>query len=126
MFTEEDSSVNWINRSVKDIKIKLPTNVDELAKMDNGYKFECFHNLDTDVNNAETKVLHHSAHLFSERPEVKNKLHLLIHNFAVLKDTSHLKIMLRSILIIVQQLKKRKIWNIWICREFLSVFLFKR
>ena len=37
---EEDYSiVNWISTSAKDIKIKLPTNFDELEKMDNGHEF---------------------------------------------------------------------------------------
>ena len=87
MFTEVDSIVNWINRSAKDIKIKMLVDSAQWEEMNYRHNFECFPNLDTDAITAETKVLHHSAHLFYKRPEVKNKVHVLIHNYVVLNDT---------------------------------------
>ena len=65
LFTKAVSG--WINRSIRDIKLKLPTTFDELEKIDRGHTLECFHNLDIDIINAETKALHHSAHLFYEK-----------------------------------------------------------
>ena len=56
MFTEKDSVVNWINRSAKDIKIKIPADFAKLEEMNYGHTFECFHNFDIDANNAETKA----------------------------------------------------------------------
>ena len=59
--------------------------------MDNGHKFVCFHNLDIDVINAETKALHHSVHLFFESAEVKAKLYSLLQKIAMVIDQTHLK-----------------------------------
>ena len=81
MFTEADSIVDWIKSYAKGIKMKIPADFSKLEEMNYGHNFECVHNLEIDVINAETKVLHNSAHLFYEKPEVKNKLHALIHNF---------------------------------------------
>ena len=53
---------------------------------------ECFHNLAVDVINEETKALHHSAHLFYEKKEVKETLHLLLNKCTTGKDFSRLKI----------------------------------
>ena len=87
MLTEEDTRVNGINRSAKDINIKMPADFAQLEEMNYGHNFECFHHLDIDGINAEAKGIHHSAHLFYKRPEVKNKVHVLIHNYVVLNDT---------------------------------------
>ena len=62
IFTEEEDAISgWVNRSAKDIKCKIPTNFDELEK------FDGVHTLDVDIINADTKTLHHSAHLFFEK-----------------------------------------------------------
>ena len=68
--------------------MKLPTTFDELEKFDRGHTLECFHN---DIINAETIALHHSAHLFYEKAEVKEKLHSLLNKFATVKDFALLK-----------------------------------
>ena len=71
MFTEEASVSGWINRTEKDIKVKMPKTFEELELWNNGHTDKCFHNLDIEVINAETKALHHSAHLFFyEKPDV--------------------------------------------------------
>ena len=64
---------------------------EELEMWNNGHTYECFHNLDIEVINAETKSLHHSAHLFYEKPDVKSKMLFVTHNFAFTKDFSRLK-----------------------------------
>ena len=92
IFTEEDSISGWVNRQEKDLKIKMPDTFDKLESFNNGHNFECFHHLDVDVINEEIKALHHGAFLFFERKEVKDKLHKLLLDFALLKETSHLKI----------------------------------
>ena len=65
MFTEEDSVVNWIffflNRSVKDIKINIPMDFPKLKEMNYGHIFECFHNLDIDVQKLKCCI---TAHIF--------------------------------------------------------------
>ena len=71
IFTEEDSISGWVNRQEKDLKIKMPDTFDKLESFNNGHNFECFHNLDVDVINEETKALHHSAFLFFERKKSK-------------------------------------------------------
>ena len=76
--------------SAKDLKLKLPTNVDELEKSGNGHMLECFHSLDPDVINTEIKRLHVSAHLLFERAEVIENWHFLLQKFAIVKVASHL------------------------------------
>ena len=63
----------------------MPDTFDKLESFNEGHKFECFHNLDIDVINAETKALHHSAFLFFKRNEVKDKLYQLLTKFAMVK-----------------------------------------
>ena len=70
----------------------MPETFDKLESFNDGHNFACFHNLDVDVINEEHKVLHHSAFLFYKRKEVKEKLHQLLTNFALLKAASHLKV----------------------------------
>ena len=92
LFTEEDSISGWVNRQEKDLKIKMPDTFDKLESFNEGHNFECFHNLDVDVINAETKALHHSAFLFFEKKEVKEKLYSLLTKFALVKDFSNLRV----------------------------------
>ena len=92
LFTEVESVTGWINRSEKDIKFKKPKTYAELETYDNGHTYECFHNLDIEVVNAETKALHHSAHLFYEITEVKTKMISLIQDFAYAKSYEFLKL----------------------------------
>ena len=92
LFTEEDSTSGWINRQEKDLRIKIPDTFDNLESYKLGHTFECFHNLDVNVINEETKALHHSAFLFFERKEVKDKLNKLLLDFALVKDHSNLRI----------------------------------
>ena len=89
-FTEEKSITDWVNRSAECIKFELPINFDE--KFNSQHTLACFPNLDIEVMNSETKVLHHSANLFFERMEVKDKLHSLLLRLAIVKDVSLLKI----------------------------------
>ena len=91
LFTEEDSRSGWVSRQAKDLKLKFPDNFDKLENFSEGHKFECFHNLDIDVINAETRTLHYSFHLFFERNEVKEKLHSLLGKFVMVKDVASLK-----------------------------------
>ena len=53
VFTEEESASGWMNRSIWEIKFKLHTTFAELETWDQGHTYECFHNLDMEVNNAE-------------------------------------------------------------------------
>ena len=46
IFTEEESISRRIDRSEKNIKIKMATNFDELEKFDCGHILECFNNKD--------------------------------------------------------------------------------
>ena len=71
MFTEEETIAGWIYRIEDVIKMKLPSNFDELEK---GHNLECFHNLDIEVINEEIKCLHHSALIFFEKVEIKETL----------------------------------------------------
>ena len=82
LFTEEDVKTNWANRKLEDIKIKLPTNFEELEQFKDGHLLECFLNLDKEAINYETKALHYSAHMFFEKPEVKKTLFHLVKLFA--------------------------------------------
>ena len=86
LFTEEEAISRWVNRSATYIKLKLPTNFNKLETFDRDHALECFHNLDVDIINAETKALHYSAHIFYEKAEVKEKLHSLLNKFATVKD----------------------------------------
>ena len=92
IFSEEESVNGWINRSEKDIKFRKPKTYAELETFENGHTYECFHNLDIEVINAEIKALHFSAHLFYEKAEVKNKMLSIIQEFAVAKSYEFLKI----------------------------------
>ena len=74
VFTEEDVKTNWVNRKLEDLKIKIPTNFDELEQYKDGHLLECFLNLDKEAINYVTKSLHYSAHMFFEKPEVKKAL----------------------------------------------------
>jgi hypothetical protein len=49
----------------------MPETFDKLESFNEGHNFECFHNLEVDVINAETKALHYSAFLFFERSQRK-------------------------------------------------------
>ena len=73
IYTEEESISGWINRNKQVIIM------------------ECFHNLDIDVIKAGIKVLHHSALLFFEKADIKEALLMLVSKFAILKNTSALK-----------------------------------
>ena len=64
----------------------MPKTFAELEMWDNGHTYECFHNLEIEVINAETRALHYSAHLFYEKADVKNKLLSIIQDFAIMKD----------------------------------------
>ena len=59
--------------------------------MDNGHTYECFHNLEIEVINAEIKALHYSAHLFYEKAEVKQKMSQIINKFAIARNYDLLK-----------------------------------
>ena len=73
IYTEEESISGWINRNEQVIIM------------------ECFHNLDIDVIKAGIKVLHRSALLFFEKADIKEALLMLVSKFAILKNTSALK-----------------------------------
>ena len=92
LFSEEESVKGWINRTEKDIKFKKPNTYAELETYDYGHTFECFHNLDIEVINAEIRALHYSAHLFYEKTEVKTKMLSLIQDFAIAKSYEFLKL----------------------------------
>ena len=89
---EEDSVSGWVNRHVKDLRIIMLDDFVKVEAFDAGHKFECFHNLDIDVINAETKALHHSAFLFYEQKEVKQKFYQVLAKLAVAKDNANLKV----------------------------------
>ena len=40
--TEEDSISGWVNISVKDLNLKMPTKFDKLESFNEGHNFECF------------------------------------------------------------------------------------
>ena len=63
IYTEEESVNGWINRCAKDRK---PKTYAELETWDNGHTYECFHNLDIEVINAEIRTLQ-SVHMFSTK-----------------------------------------------------------
>ena len=44
--------------------MKMPDDFVKLESFSDGQKFECFHNLDMNVLNVETKALHRSAFYF--------------------------------------------------------------
>ena len=92
IFSEEESVNGWINRSEKDIKFRKPKTFAELETWDQGHTYECFHNLDIEVINAEIKALHFSAQLFYEKTEVKTKMLSILQNFAASTDFELLKI----------------------------------
>ena len=99
IFSEEESVNGWINRSTRDIKFRKPKTFAELETWNHGHTYECFHNLDIEVINAEikainyeTKALHFSAHLFYKKTEVKTKMLSIIQEFAVAKSYEFLKI----------------------------------
>ena len=92
LFTEEDSVSGWVNRQVKDLRIIMLDDFVKVEAFDAGHTFECFHNLDIDVINAETKALHHSAFLFYEQKEVKQKFYQVLAKLAVAKDNANLKV----------------------------------
>ena len=73
IFSEKEAVNGWINRSTRDIKFRKSKTFAELETWDHGHLYECFHNLDIEVINAEIKALHFSAHLFYEKTEVKAK-----------------------------------------------------
>ena len=54
--------------------------------MDNGHTYECLHNLEIEVINAEIKALHYSAYLFYEKVEVKQKMNQVNNKFAIAKN----------------------------------------
>ena len=56
IFSEEESVNGWINRSSKDIKMRKPKSFAELETWDQGDTYECFHNLENEVINAEIKA----------------------------------------------------------------------
>ena len=92
LFSEEESVNGWINRSSRDIKFRKSKSFEELESWDQGHTYECFHNLDIEVINAEIKAFHYSAHLFYEKTEVKTKMLSIIQDFAVAKNYDLLKI----------------------------------
>ena len=71
MFTEVEAIAGWINRSEDVIKVKMPSNFDELEKYNKGHNLECFHILDIEVINEEIKWLHHSALIFFRKSRNK-------------------------------------------------------
>ena len=80
MYSEEESIAGWSNRNEQVIKMKMPTNFDELEKYNEGHvhTLEYFHNLDVDVINAEIKALYHRALFFFEKAEIKEVLLSLV------------------------------------------------
>ena len=92
IFTEEESTSGWVNRQVKDLRIKMPENFDKLESFSSSHLFECFHNLDIDVINAETRALHHSAFLFFGKCEVKEMLYQALAKFANNNDKEDTKL----------------------------------
>ena len=78
MFTEEETIAGWINRSEDVIKMKMPSNFDELEKYNEGHNLECFHNLAIEVINEEIKGLHHSALIFFEKADLMETLFNLV------------------------------------------------
>ena len=92
IFSEEESVNGWINRSTRDIKFRKPKTYAELETWDHGHTYECFHNLDIEVINAEIKALHFCAHLFYEKTEVKTKMLSVIQDFVTAKNYERLKI----------------------------------
>ena len=81
-FTEEAVKISWVNRKLDDLKIKMPTNFEELEQYKDGHLLECFLNMDKEAINYETKALHFSAYMFFEKPEVKKALYNLVKLFA--------------------------------------------
>ena len=93
------------------------------------HTYECFHNLDIEVINAETKALHHSAPLFYEN---QSKLLSVVQKFAITKDHSRLKMgnwlgpLLRKILTTTYQQKKIQMLNMVLLRISVNLSLFEK
>jgi hypothetical protein len=75
--------MNWVNRKLEDLKISLPTTFEALEQFKDGHLLECFLNLEKEAINYETKVLHFSAQMFFEKPELKKALYSLVKQFAL-------------------------------------------
>ena len=58
LFTEEDVKTSWVTRKLDDLKIKLPTNFEELEQFKEGHLLNCFLNMDKEAINYETGALH--------------------------------------------------------------------
>ena len=86
MFSKEESINGWINRSEKDMNFRKPKTLSELETWHKGHTYKCFHIVEIEVINAETKALHFSAHLFYEKTEVKTKMLSILQNFATATD----------------------------------------
>ena len=75
-------NVQGISFTEEDLRIIMLDDFVKVEAFDAGHTFECFHNLDIDVINAETKALHHSAFLFYEQKEVKQKIYQVLAKFS--------------------------------------------
>ena len=82
IFTEDTSFKNWLNRKPEDLRFILPTNFQELEDFDGGSNLEVFRCLNNEAINYKTSAIHLGAHMFFERQDVKQKLMMVLQEFA--------------------------------------------
>ena len=82
IFTEDTSFKNCLNCKPEDLVVIFPTNFQDLEDFDGGSNLEVFRCLNKQAINYETSAIHLSPHMFFERQDVKQKLMMVLQEFA--------------------------------------------
>ena len=82
IFSEDTAFKNWLNRKPEDLGLISPTSFEELENFEGASNLEVFRCLEKEAINYKTSTLHVSAHMFYERNEVKQSLHMILQDFA--------------------------------------------
>ena len=76
------------NKVVVDLGLILPRSFQELEEFTGASDLQVFKCLDMEAINYETNAIHLSAHMFFKRTEVKQKLNMILQDFAFKSGTN--------------------------------------
>ena len=82
VFTEDTSFNNWLTRKPEDLDFILPANFQDLEDFDGSNNLKVLRCLNKEAIHYKTSAIHLSAHMFFERQDVKQKLMMVLQEFA--------------------------------------------
>ena len=88
IYSGETAFKNCLNRKPEDLGLILPRSFQELEEFTGASNLQVFKCLDMEAINYETNAVHLSAHMFFERTEVKQKLNMILQDFAFKSGTN--------------------------------------